>query len=503
MPFPFTNVRPEVQQQLSFDRLTDYLKKIINPYSPYYRRLFKSLKIDPAAIKTYEDFQRIPITYKEDMVADPNQFVLSPNMPGEPARYDTETLAAEHWQQYAEYAKVPSIRDVFFARTEQQRMREAFLNEWLPIHFQMSGGSTGKSLMTAHTKRDVETLFARTGAWWYAMRPDVDQTDKWLNLMPAAPHLGIYAGLLIPLMNGQPNFNTFGGKVMPTERQVEIVAEDNFALILTIPSYLTHWLRTAKRLIESGKIQPITSFRIAYCVAEPITDSYKRVLHELFEAIGSKNVEILEGMGSTELRSAGFYECYESSKLHLDPEYFFTEILDPETKQPVAPGEPGVFVWSHIDWRGTAILRYWTGDYVSGGVRWGECPHCKLTMPRLITPIWRAAYDSTKFRGARIEYVALQDCVRSALGVLTFQVLLHKEDEYDPTSRDILDIFIAVAEGANSEAIKTDILRTLRAKLEITPDTIQLQTVDEIESRLFARKLKAEWVVDTRPKLTD
>ena len=236
MAFPFTNVQPEVQQQLSFERLVEYLNKIIHPYSPYYRRLFKSLHIDPKEIKTYDDFRRIPITYKEDMIADPAQFVLSPNMPGEPARYETETLCAEHWQRYAAYAKVPGIRDVFFARTEQQRMREAFLNEWLPVHFQMSGGSTGKSLMTAHTKQDVELLFARTGAWWYAMRPDIDQTDKWLNLMPAAPHLGIYAGLLIPLMNGQPNFNTFGGKVMPTERQVEIVAEDNFALILTIPS---------------------------------------------------------------------------------------------------------------------------------------------------------------------------------------------------------------------------------------------------------------------------
>ena len=203
------------------------------------------------------------------------------------------------------------------------------------------------------------------------------------------------------------------------------------------------------------------------------------------------------------MRSAGFYECYEGSKLHVDPEYFFTEILDPDTKQPVAPGEPGVFVWSHIDWRGTAILRYWTGDYVSGGMQWGECPHCKLTMPRLITPIWRAAFDSTKFRGARIEYVALQDSVRSVVGVQTFQVLLHKEHEEDPTSRDILDIFVAITGQTEPDRIKQTILQTLKAKLEITPDTVQFQTVEEIEARLFARKLKAEWVVDTRPKLMD
>ena len=501
MVFPFTNTTPEIQQQLSLDRLLEYIRKMVHPYSPYYRKQFGELGIDPASLKTYEDFRRIPITYKEDIVPIADQFALTPRMPGEPGKYDTEEIDPDHWASYAEYASKPGIRDVFFPRTEQQRMREAFLNEWLPVHFQMSGGSTGKSLMTAHTRRDVEVLFARAGAWWYAMRPDVDQTDKWLNLMPAAPHLGIYAGILIPLMNGQPNFNTFGGKVMPTERQIEIVAEDNFALMLTIPSYLTHWLRTAKRMIDEGRIAPITSFRIAYCVAEPITDAYKRVLHELFDAIGSKNVEILEGMGSTELRSAGFYECYEGSKLHFDPEYFFAEILDPETKEPVPWGQPGVFVWSHIDWRGTAILRYWTGDYVSGGMQWGTCPHCLLTIPRLITPIWRAAYDSTKFRGAQIEYVALQDCVRSVVGITTFQAHLRKEAEGDQTSRDILDVFIALAPGEDPEKLKSDVRAALKARLEITPDTVQIQPVEDIDARLFARKLKAEWVVDSRPRL--
>jgi len=500
MAFPFRDVAPEAQRQLSLERVLNYVRNMVEPYSPHYRRMFKTLAIDPAELKTYADFQRIPITYKEDIVADPAQFVLSPNMPGEAARHETQALAPEHWQSYAEYARTPGVRDLFFARTEQQRMREAFLNEWLPVHFQTSGGSTGKSLTTAHTLRDVEVLFARTGAWWYAMRPDVDQRDKWLNLMPGAPHLGIYAGILIPLLNGQPNFNTFGGKVMPTERQVEIAAADNFALILAIPSYLTHWLRTAKRMIEEGKIAPIRSFRIAYCVAEPITESYKRILHELFEAVGSEGVEILEGMGSTELRSAGFYECHEGSKLHFDPEYFFGEILDAETKQPVAWGQPGVFVWSHIDWRGTAILRYWTGDYVSGGMVWGQCPACGLTIPRLVTPMWRAAHDSTKLRGARIEYLALQDCVRSVVGVTTFQAAISKEDEADPASRDRLDIFVASAPGVDQSALHKAILAAFKSKLEVVPDSVRFQSVEDIESRLFARKLKAEWVVDTRPK---
>lgn len=500
MTFPFTGVESDSQKALSLDRAIKYVQDFVEPYSPYYRELFRNSDINPSTFRSYEDFRKIPITYKEDIARHPDRFVLSPGIPGETNPNNTATLSQAHWESYREYAKDPKIRDLFFPRQPADRMKEAFDNEWLPIHFQSSGGSTGKSLMTAHTLRDVTINFARAGAWWYAMRPDVSQRDKWLNLMPAAPHLGIYAGLLIPLLNGVPNFNTFGGKVMPTERQVEIASQDNFAIILAIPSYLTHWLRAAKKMIDAGVIKPITSFRIAYCVAEPITDSYKEVLHELFEAVGSPGVEILEGMGSTELRSAGFYECHEGSKLHFDPELFFGEILDPETKEPVAPGEPGVFVWSHVDWRGTVILRYWTGDFVSGGMQWGVCSHCGLTIPRLITPIWRAAHDFTKIRGARIEFVALQDCVRGVSGVQTFQIVLRKQDEADVTSRDLIDIYVAHETHVDEAALRDAVSAALLTRMEIQPDSVQFQSAEEIDSRLFARKLKGEFIVDLRPK---
>src|SRR5262249_42948376 len=160
------------------------------------------------------------------------------------------------------------------------------------------------------------------------------QDDKWLNLLPAAPHLGIYATMLIPLFEGQPNFNTFGGKVMPTERQILIAAEDNFSVIIALPSYLIHWLRMAVRMRETGEISPIASFKVAYCVGEPVTDSYRALIKDAFARLGSENVQVLEGMSSTELRTGGFYECSEGGKLHFDPANFFGEILDPETREP-------------------------------------------------------------------------------------------------------------------------------------------------------------------------
>jgi phenylacetate-CoA ligase len=208
-------------------------------------------------------------------------------------------------------------------------------------------------------------------------------------------------------------------------------------------------------------------------------------------------------MSSTELRAGGFFECSEGSKLHFDPEYFYPEILHPETRKPVSPGEPGVFVWSHIDWRGTAILRYWTGDYVSGGMVWGECPHCKLTLPRLRTPIWRVERDFTKIRGARVEYVALQDAVRGVPGIRTYQVIIRKQTPDDPASRDLLDVHVAAAPDADENALARLVQEALKIQVELRPDSVVFESVDQIEAKLFAKKLKAEWIIDQRPEPAD
>jgi len=134
---------------------------------------------------------------------------------------------------------------------------------------------------------------------------------------------------------------------------------------------------------------------------------------------------------------------------------------------------------------------------------WDSCPHCKLTIPRLIPPIWRATQDSTKLRGARIEYVALQDCVRAVPGVATFQVRLLKQDEQDIASRDILEIHVAPRAGTDEESLRQSICDALKAQLEIMPDIIRFMPADEIEKNLFALKLKAQWVVDMRPQTPD
>ena len=58
----------------------------------------------------------------------------------------------------------------------------------------------------------------------------------------------------------------------------------------------------------------------------------------------------MECYGAAELRAA-FPECDERTGMHLDPEFYFWEVLDPHTMDPVRWGEPGVLCFSHIGWR--------------------------------------------------------------------------------------------------------------------------------------------------------
>lgn len=498
MAFSIRNIGAEEQRKASLGRLLDYIQRVVEPYSPYYRAQFHRNGVNVSDLKTYEQFRAsVPITYKNDIVENLDDFTLSPGIPGEVNAKNTEVLKPEHWARYGNDME-PAFAHPFKEISADEQMKAAFHREWRPIHFQMSGGSTGLAITTGYTRRDIDLQFRRSAAWIYELSPRANADLKWLNLLPAAPHLGIYAGLILPVLNGVANFNTFGGKVMPTERQIEIVASDHFDAILTIPSYLTHWLRTARNLVTSGKIAPIATFKMAICVGEPLTQSYRDIIKSLFSDIGSPDVQVLQGMSSTELRTAGFYECVEGSGLHLDPEYIFAEILHPETKEPVPAGEPGVFVWSHIDWRGTAILRYWTGDYIEGGMVDDPCPHCRLALPRLRTPIWRIEKDFTKIRGTRVEFVSLQDAVRSVKGVSTFQIALTKQDASDLASRDRVEVLVAPVAGADTAVIEANLRKAVMSAVEISIDSITFSSAAEVENRLFAKKLKAEWIVDNR-----
>jgi hypothetical protein len=43
-----------------------------------------------------------------------------------------------------------------------------------------------------------------------------------------------------------------------------------------------------------------------------------------------------------------------------------------------------------------------------------------------------------------------------------------------------------------------NVKKSVQRELELTPDSVVIESAETLEAKLFAKKLKAEWIVDTR-----
>ena len=343
----------------------------------------------------------------------------------------------------------------------REKVKQRAIREWLPIHTHASSGSTGDPTPAVYTHRDLTYVLPELASG-HMVQPDVLDPEvpgpgyehRRMNIFPGAPHLAFFQSVFIKTTVGLNLFDTFGGKVIPTDRQIEIFANGGFNTIGAIPSYLVYWLRRAVELKEAGKIKAFgPGFMGAILGGEPVSAALRKHLHELARKMEAHpRFRVLETFGSTEMKWAGF-ECDEGSGLHLNPRFYFWEILDPGTREPVADGEPGVLVFSHVDWRGTVFTRYWTGDLIQGGHAYDRCEKCGYTFFRVRGPIARADKDFAKVKGVQVALQTLVGTVRDTPGVRNCQVILEKEDPKDPLSRDSVAIRLVLEGGADPDLI--------------------------------------------------
>ena len=108
-----------------------------------------------------------------------------------------------------------------------------------------------------------------------------DWAERWMSLMPAAPHVAFYSSLLGKLAIGTPSFETFGGAVIPTDRQIELFVKGGFAGAIAIPSYMTHWLRRARILQQEGRIKSISGLKRLLLGAEPVSEGLREYIRNL------------------------------------------------------------------------------------------------------------------------------------------------------------------------------------------------------------------------------
>ena len=234
------------------------------------------------------------------------------------------------------------------------------------VRIHASSGTTGKPTPVFHTKRDLENwinCMARNCFMAGVREDDVCQIAFRYTLFTGA--FGHHAGaerigaMVIPTSSGQ------------TERQIMMMKDFKTTVIHCTPSYA---ITIAEKMTEMGIDESSVSLRLGIHGAEPMTEQLRE---EIEERLG---ILAIGDYGLTELGGPGVsIECPEKTGYHINEDYFYPEIINSETLEPLPPGETGELVFTTLQKEATPLIRYRTRDITC--LEMGKCD-CGRTLIR-------------------------------------------------------------------------------------------------------------------------
>ena len=234
-----------------------------------------------------------------------------------------------------------------------------------------SSGTTGKPTVVAYTRKDLKVwteCITRCFQAYGADHNDIFQISYGYGLFTGG--LGAHQGAenlgasVIPMSSGN------------TSKQIQLMHDFGATMLCCTPSYA---LFLAEAIKESGIPREDFKLKRAAFGAEPWTENMRK---ELEEKLGIKAYDIY---GLSEVAGPGVgFECECQSGTHLNEDHYFPEIVDPKTLQPVAPGETGELVFTHLTKEGMPLLRYRTKDLTSLHYETCKCGRTLVRMDRIL-----------------------------------------------------------------------------------------------------------------------
>ncbi|MGE4586280.1 MAG: phenylacetate--CoA ligase family protein [Mangrovibacterium sp.] len=289
----------EELRALQSERLKETVERIYHNV-PAYRKKMQEAGLVPADIRSADDLVKLPFTIKQD---------LRDNYP-----FGMFTVP---------------------------------MSEIVRIH--ASSGTTGKPTVVGYTRKDLNVwaeIVSRALCMGGVQRNDVVQVAYGYGLFTGG--LGLHYGC-----------ENLGASVIPisggnTRKQIQLMQDFGTTVLACTPSYS---LYLAEAMQEAGVNKEDLKLRVGIFGAEPWTENMRR---DIEARLGIKAIDIY---GLSEVMGPGVScECEHQCGMHINEDHFIPEIIDPETLQPLAPGEVGELVFTTISKEGIPLIRYRTRD---------------------------------------------------------------------------------------------------------------------------------------------
>lgn len=314
------------------------IKMVHNAYDhvPFYQKKFDEIGLLPGDIKTIDDITKLPFTVKQDL-RDNYPFGL-------------------------------------FAVPKDRLVR---------IH--ASSGTTGKQTVVGYTQNDIDVW--AEGAARALTAAGATKTDS--------IHVSYGYGLFTGGLGLHYGAEKMGATAIPvssgnTKRQVQILQDFGSDLLCCTPSYAMFIGETVNRM----GIDPTTlPLRAGLFGAEPWSENMRRQIEK------SLAIKAYDIYGLSEIAGPGVsYECRMQTGLHVCEDYFYPEVVDPDTLQPVPDGTYGELVFTCIGKEALPLVRYRTRDICA--LNHEQCA-CGRTLVKMTKPKGRSD-DMLIIRGVNV-----------------------------------------------------------------------------------------------------
>ncbi len=369
--------------KLQLERLQKILHKV-GTQVPFYRNKFKELKVDIEKINSLDDLRRLPFTMKQD---------LRDNYP------------------YGLFA-VP-LRDV--------------------VRVHSSSGTTGMATVVGYSQNDINNwsnLVARILCGAGVTPDDVIQIAFGYGLFTGG--FGLHYGA-----------ERLGASVIPisagnTRRQIQIMQDFKTTALVCTPSYA---LKMADVMSDLGVNPNGMALRFGLFGAEPWSEAMRQEINERLGIRATDNYGLSEIMGPG---VAG--ECQECNGLHINEDHFLAEVLDPDTLEPVKPGEVGELVITTLTKEAFPVIRYRTRDLTK--LLHEPCP-CGRTFTRMSRMMGRTD-DMLIIKGVNVFPTQIESVLFEIEGTEPhYRLLVEREN-----NEDKLTIMVEVVESIFFDEMK-------------------------------------------------
>lgn len=381
-------------EKLQLKRLRTLCERVYNNV-PFYRKRFDERNIKPKDINSLEDVCLLPFTEKQDLR---NQYPFG-----------------------------------MFAVNRDNIVR---------IH--SSSGTTGKATVVGYTKRDIENWGQLMARCFVA----AGATPK--DMIHNAYGYGLFTGGLGVHYGGE----TLGSAVVPisggaTRRQAMLLKDFAPTVICCTPSYSLFLAETAEEMGIDIRELPL---KVGIFGAEPWTEEMRK---DIEKRLGITAIDIY---GLSEIMGPGVgIECHEAQDgLHMMEDHFLVEVIDPESGEPLPPGETGELVITTLTKEAIPLIRYRTRDLTS--LNTTPCK-CGRTMARMRRVTGRSD-DMLIIRGVNVFPSQIESILIETEGLTPhYQLIIERQG-----NMDLLTVNVEVNESMFSDEIKN--LQRLESKVQ-------------------------------------